>query len=331
MNRSSLGPVAAGVVATALLGLLAPPATAGPPPVAPTTTQVVARFDPDANETPEGLAVARDGTIYVSLALTREIRAVAPDGTQRRVAVLGASGALGPPALDRNGDLYAALGSGDAATHGIWRVTPDGRADRVAALPVEGQGNGIAFDARGDLYVADSTLGVIHVLPRGSTTARIWAEGPALAPAPVLGFDFGVNGLQEFRGALYASNTGQGTILRIPIDRRTGRAGPPQVIARDLVADDLALDVRGRVYVTTDPFDTVVRVDRDGSQHVLLDAGDGLDGPTAAKFGVRGADRSTLFITNAAFPFFAEPGERRDPTLLRVPLDAPGYVPPPLR
>jgi sugar lactone lactonase YvrE len=330
VKRSSSGAVAAGAVAAALLGLLAPPAVAAPPP-APPTTQVVTRFDPAANETPEGLAVARDGTVYVSLALTREIRAVAPDGAQRRVAVLGDTGALGPLALDRNGDLYAALGSGDAATHGIWRVTPAGRADRVAALPVEGQGNGIAFDARGDLYVADSTLGVIHVLPRGSTTARIWAEGPALAPAPVLGFDFGVNGLQEFRGALYASNTGQGTILRIPIDRRTGRAGAPQVIARDLVADDLALDVRGRVYVTTDPFDTVVRVDRDGSQHVLLDAADGLDGPTAAKFGVRGADRSTLYVTNAAFPFFAAPGERRDPTLLRVPLDAPGYVPPPLR
>jgi hypothetical protein len=103
------------------------------------------------------------------------------------------------------------------------------------------------------------------------------------------------------------------------------------VLTRDLVADDLALDVRGRVYATTDPFDTVVRVDRDGSQHVLLDAADGLDGPTAAKFGVRGDDRSTLHVTNAAFPFFAAPGEPRDPSLLRVRLDTPGAVPSPLR
>src|SRR5687768_5354122 len=50
--------------------------------------ETIALFDPAAFETPESVQVDRHGHIYVSLALTGEIRKIAPDGTQSTLAFL---------------------------------------------------------------------------------------------------------------------------------------------------------------------------------------------------------------------------------------------------
>jgi hypothetical protein len=80
--------------------------------------------------------------------------------------------------------------------------------------------------------------------------------------------------------------------------------------------------VHGNLYGTTDPFNTVVRISPDGILEVVLEAADGLDGPTAAAFGV-GNDNKNLYITNAAFPFFPGPDPRR-PSLMRLHVGTPG-------
>jgi hypothetical protein len=54
--------------------LLASPADVG-------TLETVVRFDPLALETPENLLIDRSGTIYVSLALTGEIRSTSTSPT----------------------------------------------------------------------------------------------------------------------------------------------------------------------------------------------------------------------------------------------------------
>jgi hypothetical protein len=88
--------------------------------------------------------------------------------------------------------------------------------------------------------------------------------------------------------------------------------------------DDFALDVHGRMYCTTDPSNVLVRIDTDGTSHVLLSAAEGLDGPTYAVFGRRGADRFNLYIANGAFPFFST---AHRPSLMRLHLDVPGEPP----
>jgi sugar lactone lactonase YvrE len=87
--------------------------------------------------------------------------------------------------------------------------------------------------------------------------------------------------------------------------------------------DDFAFDVKGNLYGTTNfVFNTVVRVTPDGRTKTLLTVADGLDGPSAAAFGVRD-DKKTLYITNAAFPFFPGPDPRR-PSLMRLHVGIPG-------
>lgn len=55
----------------------------------------VALFNPNAFETPESVQFDRHGNAYVSLALTGEIRKIAPDGTQT-VLLTVADGLDGP-------------------------------------------------------------------------------------------------------------------------------------------------------------------------------------------------------------------------------------------
>src|SRR5436305_15273860 len=55
--------------------------------------ETVVGFDAVKLETPENLVFARAGNLYISLALTGEIRKIAPDGTQSTFAQLP----LGPP------------------------------------------------------------------------------------------------------------------------------------------------------------------------------------------------------------------------------------------
>ncbi|HRE89649.1 MAG TPA: hypothetical protein PK095_10990 [Myxococcota bacterium] len=290
--------------------------------------EVVVAFDPSKIETPESVVFDLAGNMYVSLALTGEIRKIAPDGTQSTLAVLplgvappGAllPGIMGALAVRFDGTLYASLASADPSQKGIWEVRPNGRARKLASLPEAALPNGIALRL-GHLHVADSALGVVWRTSVHGGTAEAWIDDPVLdvVPGPIA-IAPGANGIQFFGGEAYVCNSSAFTIYAFPVDL-LGRAGAPRVHAVGVACDDFAFDLAGNVFVTTDPFNTLVLVRPDGSQEVLLTAEDGLDGPTAASFGPLGQKR-TLFISNAAFPFFTTTFR---PSIIALDLPIPG-------
>ncbi len=306
MRRTSR--VTTGILVAALIGvatLLSPTAASAQEPV-----ETVALFDADALETPESIAIDNHNNKYISLALTGEIRKIAPDGSQSTFAELP----LGAPpltfcgaffagltgiTLDAHDNLYANLASCDPDSRGVWKLPREGDPARIAALPLEALPNGIVHH-RGEVYAADSALGVIWRVSDEGGTAEVWANGEELAVEGV-GLP-GPNGLKLFEGELYVSNPSQSTIVAIEV-APDGSAGAARIHASGVFCDDFAY----------------------GSVQTLLTAVDGLDGPTAAAFGHQG-DRFGLYVTNAAFPFFPEPPPRR-PSMMRVSLDVPGSLP----
>jgi len=301
--------------------------------------EVVANFDASQLETPESIAIDLDGNVFISLALTGEIRKIAPDGAQTTYARLP----IGPPltfcgpffngvtgiTLDSQGALYISVVACDPANRGVWRILPSGTQQRLATLPLESIPNGIVLHL-GFVYVADSSLPRIWRVPANGGLAEVWLEDALLqAPAPAPGSPSvaGANGLQFFRQQLFVTNSGLGTIVAVPIEG-DGRAGLPRIHAQlpqPMGGDDFAFDVDGWIYCTTGPSNTLLKISPDGStSQILLTAADGLDGPTAAAFGRVGDDRFNLYITNSAFPFFST---THAPKLMRLHLDVPGAPP----
>jgi hypothetical protein len=285
---------------TALLAAGATTATAA-------RLQVVETFNRAAGQTPENIAIADDGTTYISLAFASEILRISPDGNETVLTMPTSGGITVGVAIDRHhaGDLDVAVRSSDPAASGIWRISRVnfGGPIRIAALPTESFPNGITFDPQGNLYIADSNLGVIWRLVRGASEATRWAAGPALAPTgdSYLGFPLpGANGIKVRHGVVYVSNTSTKDILTVPIGD-DGEAGPIRAKFTDIEADDFAFAANGDLYVTENPPSRLVVVSPCGEITTLATHADGLENPSAVAFDPRPSRRKYLYITNAAY------------------------------
>jgi hypothetical protein len=274
-----------------------------------TASRVAVHFDLAAGQLPENVALAPDGTAYVTFAKARQVAAVSPGGVTRIVATLPppADGGVRTPVLNfplttgivrtADGTLYFLYASGDAGSTGLYRLRPGDAPRRIAALPAAGLPNGLALDERtGTFYVTDSVLGTILAVPLRGGTATVWSSAPELSPTGFLG----ANGVQVRGGAVWATNLDQGTVLRIPV--RRGRAGDVEVRARGLVGiDDFAFAGDDVVAALNGP-NQVVRVAPDGTATVLLTSADGLQNPTSVA--VRGG---TAYVLSAAYTTATDP------------------------
>lgn len=299
------------------------------PGAAQSAAETLVLFDAAALETPESIVFDRHDNAYITLALTGEIRKITPDLQQSTVAFMPIGAPCGPVptvalglAMDRRDELYVAIAACDPANNGLWHVNTDtGDITLLAQAPSGTVLNGIDV-YRGWIYAADTFDGLVWRAPITGGTLEVWADDPLLKRPDGSPFP-GPNGLRVFRRKVYVANSSTGDIVAIPI-RFGANAGQPFVFATlpaPQGCDEFAFDVRGSIYCTTDPFNTVVRLDRNGATEVLLTADDLLDGPTSAAFGRRGRNRFNLYITNAAFPQFTTTFR---PSLMVLPLDIPG-------
>lgn len=306
-------------------------------------------FDPTVPETPESIVFDSQDNAYVTMALTGEIRRIAPDLSQTSLASLP----IGRPcdsitlaaglAIDHDDRLYIALKACDPANSGIWQVDTDtGNLELVANAPSPSTvWNGIDV-GDGFLYAADSFDGLLWRIPvdaDGSDNApgsdsdthsdsdpasgvpEIWSDDPLLKVAPGSPFP-GPNGVQLYRGSIYVANSSTGNVVKIPI-ADGGAAGQPSVFVSVAPqgCDEFTFDALGRLYCATDPFLSVLRLSAGGTVEPLLTDADLLDGPTSVAFGRKGANRQNLYVTNAAFPHYSK---NQRPSLMRLRLEVAG-------
>lgn len=274
--------------------------------------RIATHFDLARSQTPENIAVAPDGSAYVTLAAARQVARTTPGGATRILATLPApaDGGVHTPVLGfalttgivraQDGTLYFLYATGTADLTGLWRLRPGGAPHRIAALPAAGLPNGLALDPRTHtLYVTDSVLGTIASVPTTGGAVRTWSAAPELARTGFLG----ANGLKIRGGALWATNLDRGTVLRIPI-RRDGRAGPVQTRATGLAGiDDFAFTGRGdQILAALNGPSEVALVQPDGSHTTVLTAADGLQNPTS--IALRG---DTAYVLSAAYVTAKDP------------------------
>jgi DNA-binding beta-propeller fold protein YncE len=222
---------------------------------------------------PEGIAADADGRIYVStFNVPSFIVKLSPGGKE-----LQRTSDLGTPLLGlafNNGDLFAA----DFGTGRILKFLNGNLANApmiYATLPcctivpgfpfpflkTTAAPNALVFDS-GDLLVSDSFQGEIFRIPAGgcsgggSACVTSVAKNAALATT---GFPpFGANGLALRGGALYVANTGNDTVLRLPLGPG-GTATSVDIWAESINgADGIVFDASGRLWVCANQGDELV-------------------------------------------------------------------------
>lgn len=279
----------------------------------------------------EGIAIDQQKNMYLTLFITGRVVKVDPRGRQTVVADFGfdggfaTTGTIGEIATDRKGNAYFPVNIfSQPQSSGVWRVNRQGQLEFIAPIP--GGGNGITIDGHETIYVtssADPAQNRIYSID-GKGNVQVFSEAPGLE-----GRDLGsrINGLQFFRGNLYAAMSGEiGKIIEVsgPHSESPGHAQLHATVQQGF--DDFAMDVSGAIYVTTHPGNSLIYIDSRGHSQTLLDAQGGMIGPTAAAFG-RGRERNILYVvTDGGLTGvqFGIPTPTADAQVLRIPMAIAG-------
>ena len=290
--------LAALVVATAVVFVTAGAAAAQ------ATVHVVVAFDESKGQNPEGLAIARNGTLFVSVSPLGDVWRIPPGSTQPQPfahvngIVAGRDFGLLGLAVDVFGNVYGAVQSANPGANGVWRFDrTTGAATRLPGTAAIGLPNGLAFDKQMNLYVTDSARGAIWRIPWGGT-ASIWLQATALTGDGSLGLNLGANGIAIQRGVLTVTNTERRTVLQIP--KVGGQPGAISLLASLPAGDNpdgVTMDVFGDAFVAMNLANAIGEVTPSGSMHVVASGGP-LDFPSSVVFGTARGYRTSIFGVN---------------------------------
>ena len=254
---------------------------------------------------PFGVAIADDGTIYVSDAgESNRIRKILPDGTVTTLAGgtegfadgAGTSAAFNTPsalALGPDGNLYVA----DTGNNRIRKITPAGQVSTVA-----GDGNagyldgpaahaqfngpiGLTVSVKGDIYVADTYNDVIRMITtEGEVTTVAGGGTPGFADGEQKTALFDTpSGIIATENSLIVADTGNRRLRKVTA---AGSVTTLSITGVELSRPiGLAISHAHFVYVTELDRSRIVQVAPDGVARIVVGEGNGIaDGPYSAEF-----------------------------------------------
>ncbi|WP_425409865.1 ester cyclase [Hyphococcus sp.] len=291
-------------------------------PSASATVHEVMRFN--SGEFPEGLIDDGKGGLLLTMLFDNKILSIAPDNDVEVFADLPfASDPKSQQgtmciAKSKGGVIYLTVHSRTPEHHGLWRLDEDGSARVVAAMPQDAIPNGLDIDDQGRVYIADSSGAVWQWRPDASELT-IWAADDLVRRRPYIGNFPGPNGLKVNKNYVYVTVSDTGAFIRIPI-RKNGDAGDTELIAHGAPGDDFAIDSNGDAYVTTHPFNSLLKVTERGVEEIVADHEDGVIGPTSAAF-VETANGPVLYVVTDGGLYAPLPGVEIVPKLFRIDID----------
>ena len=222
---------------------------------------------------PNGVAVARDGTVYVCDRYNATIRRITAEGAVTTMA--GRAGMAGMAngaasaarfnaprriAVAADGAIYVA----DTGNHAVRKIAPGGTVETIVASAANDRMDpvGLAIDAEGNLLVADAWSHVIRKID-GSGRMSIAAGLPGVngsvdGPVGSARFNAPEGVAVDAEGAIYVADTANHTIRKIVngvVSTMAGRAGIADTIdgsgpvARMNRPSGIRCDAQGRLWI----------------------------------------------------------------------------------
>lgn len=295
------------------------PAIYADTPVELAPHQIVASFP--ANTFLENLAIASNGTLFVTNHEVGQILQIAPEGDTSVFA--SNDGKVTGIAFAPDGGLIVTGWNAEGLSV-ILYVALDGSVEQLTTLPEAMFLNGIT-PLSSDLYVtADSYRGCIWQFDRTTRQASIWLEDPLLARSNPENPFPAANGIKRFGDTLYVSNTEKMLLLKIPIDAEE-RPGKPAIFVAPTNIDDFAFDREGNLYAATHVYNSILKIAPDGETVTIAQADRGVIGSTAVAFGRQTGDATSIYVTTNGGMFLPPAGGVVPANVVRLEVGKPGY------
>ncbi|MBD2452121.1 gluconolactonase [Nostoc sp. FACHB-152] len=234
----------------------------------------------------ENLAIASDGTIFVTNHEAGEVVRVTPDGNRQIHALV--PGKVSGLAFNVDGSLVVTGWNADSVPT-VSLVTTDGAVETLLTISEAIFLNGITPISDTQYLAADSYRGAIWLIDIEQRCSILWLEHPLLARSNWENVIPAANGLKRFGNFLYVSNTEQMLLLRIRLGM-ANEPSEPEIFLEQTNIDDFAFDVEGNLYGATHIYNSVVKITPDGSTTIIAQAEEGVIGSTAVAFGQTHSD-----------------------------------------
>ena len=287
-------------------------------PIALVPAQTIAEFP--VNTFLESIAVGADNTLFITNHYEGKVIRIGADGVPVTFVTI-AGKATGLAFVPDGSLLLSGWDEQDVCV--VWQISMAGTATVLATLPDAIFLNGLTHLADQRYLIADSYRGAIWELNVPQRSVQIWLEHPLLARANTENATPAVNGLKRFGDGLYASNTQNAQIIRIPI-QADHQPGEPELFVQNANIDDFAFDQAGNLYGTTHVFNSVVKIAPDGRITTIAQAEQGMAGTTAVAFGKSERDRTHLYVTTNGGMSFPPPTGVESAKVVRLDVGSEG-------
>lgn len=239
----------------------------------------------------ENVAADKKGVLFINSYEDGKIYRVTPTGAKTEFAQV--SGKIAGIAFDKAGNLIVS-GATNQKQAAIFLVDKTGKVETLATIGEAIFLNGVTALGADKFLIADSYKGAIWEFDLRTKQTSVWLADESLTRKDANNPTPAVNGLKIYKNNLYATNTQNQKIFRIPI-LAGEKAGKPELFADKINGDDFAFDADGNLFVTTHVYNNVVRISPGGKKTIIAAETQFVTGDTALAFG-RGKNRNALFV-----------------------------------
>lgn len=270
----------------------------------------------------ENLAVAADGTLFMTSHEAEQILQVTPAGELSILA--STNGKVTGIAFAPDGGLIVT--GWDAAGQSILLyVGLDGSVEQLAALPDALFLNGITPLTAEQYVTADSYKGCIWQFDWTTRQVSVWLEHSLLARSSSDNSFPAANGIKRFGDTLYVSNTEKMLLLKVPITA-DNQPEEPVVFLTSTNIDDFAFDTEGNLYAATHIYNSVLRISPTGATVIIAQAEQGVIGSTAIAFGRSAEDATSIYVVTNGGMFLPPPGGVVPANVVRIEIGQSGHL-----